>query len=216
MWRKRNAEEFHEPSWFRAKAFNRQNTDLADRSHSSFVVIVFGTLHRKLVNYKYLEIMARKTFFSFHYGNDVARANQVRNSWVTNDSAGFVDKADFEKVEKEGDAAIKRWIKAQLSGTSVTVVLIGSQTSERDYVKFELQESYAKGNGMLGIYIHQCKNLAGLTSSKGSNMFGEIGRDSGGKAVYFSSAYKCYDWVDDNGYSNLSSWIEAAAKQAGK
>src|SRR5438093_6635468 len=106
--------------------------------------------------------MARKVFFSFHYKNDVVRANQVRNSWVTKDdreAAGFVDAAEFEKVKDQGEAAIKKWIKGQLSGTSVTAVLIGADTSNRDYVKFELQESYAKGNGMLGIYIHQCKNL---------------------------------------------------------
>lgn len=156
--------------------------------------------------------MARKVFFSFHYKNDVVRANQVRNSWVTKDkdASGFVDKADFEKVEKEGDAAVKRWIDAQLSGTSVTVVLIGSETNERDYVKYELQKSYAKGNGILGIYIHKCKNLTGQTSSKGSNQFGEIGKDSSGKPVYFSNTYKCYDWVDDDGYNDLGKWVEAA------
>jgi hypothetical protein len=163
--------------------------------------------------------MARKTFFSFHYKNDVVRANHVRNSNVTKDSidaAGFVDSADFEKVEKEGDAAIKRWIDKQLSGTSVTVVLIGSQTSNREYVKYELQKSYEKGNGMLGIYIHKCKNFAGNTDVKGSNTFGEIGKDANGNTVYFSTTYPCYDWIDDDGYNNLGKWIEAAAKKAGR
>lgn len=163
--------------------------------------------------------MARKAFFSFHYKNDVVRANQVRNSWVTKDdkeAAGFVDAAAFEKVEREGEEAVKKWINAQLSGTSVTVVLIGSETSKRDYVKYELQKSYEKGNGMLGIYIHQCKDLSGKTSTKGSNQFGAIGKDKNGNAVYFSTDYTCYDWVDDDGYNNMGKWIEAAAKKAGR
>jgi len=163
--------------------------------------------------------MARRAFFSFHYENDVWRANIVRNSWVTKpdtEAAGFVDAADFEEVKKGGDAAIKRWIDKQLEGTSVTVVLIGSDTSNREYVKYELQKSYQKGNGMLGIYIHQLKDRNGNTSSKGSNMFGEIGKDASGNPVYFSSDYTCYDWVDNNGYTNLGSWIEAAAKKAGR
>lgn len=163
--------------------------------------------------------MARRVFFSFHYQNDVVRANHVRKSNVTKDSievAGFVDSADFEKVEQEGDAAIKKWINNQLSGTSVTVVLIGSQTSNRDYVKYELQQSYAKGNGMLGIYIHQCKDFSGKTSTKGDNYFGDIGQDINGNKVYFSSTYPCYDWIDDDGYNNLGKWIEAAAKKAGR
>src|SRR6266478_2355983 len=82
--------------------------------------------------------MTRSAFFSFYYKKDVARANQVRNSWVTKgdkEAAGFTDAAAFEEVEKGGDAAIKKWINSQLSGTSVTVVLIGSETHQREYVK---------------------------------------------------------------------------------
>jgi hypothetical protein len=163
--------------------------------------------------------MARKAFFSFYYKKDVVRANQVRNSWVTKDNteaAGFVDAAAFEEVEKGGDAAIKKWINNQLSGTSVTVVLIGSETNQREYVKYELQKSYEKGNGLLGIYIHKCKDLADKTDTKGSNSFGEIGKDANGNSVYFSSSYPCYDWVDDDGYNNMGEWIEAAAKKAGR
>ncbi|XVJ64992.1 MAG: TIR domain-containing protein [Lacibacter sp.] len=163
--------------------------------------------------------MARRAFFSFHYENDVWRANIVRNSWVTKEdreAAGFVDAADFEEVKKGGDAAIKRWIDNQLTGTSVTVVLIGSDTSNRPYVQYELQQSYSRGNGLLGIYIHQLKDRYGNTSSKGSNTFGEIGKDASGNAVYFSTIYPCYDWVDNDGYNNLGNWIEEAAKKAGK
>lgn len=163
--------------------------------------------------------MARKAFFSFHYKQDIVRANQVRNSWVTKDdkeAAGFIDAAEFEEVEKGGDAAIKKWIDTQLAGTSVTVVLIGSETSQREYVKYELQKSYEKGNGMLGIYIHQCKDLSGKTDFKGSNQFGEIGKDANGKPVYFSVNYPCYDWVDNDGYNNMGKWIEAAAQKAGR
>ena len=163
--------------------------------------------------------MARRTFFSFHYKNDVTRANIVRNSWLTKPnraSTGFIDSVEFEKIKKGGDAAIKKWIREQLYGTSVTVVLIGSETNSRDYIKYELQQSYARGNGMIGIYIHKVKNLFGYTSSKGSNHFGEIGKDIYGNSVYFSSTYECYDWVTDDGYSNLGKWIEKAAKKAGK
>jgi hypothetical protein len=163
--------------------------------------------------------MPRRVFFSFHYKNDVWRANIVRNSWVSKDdkeAAGFIDAADFEEVQKGGDAAIKKWIRDQLSGTSVTVVLIGSETNSRDYVKYELQQSYEKGNGMLGIYIHKLKDKNGYTSAKGSNQFGEIGKDSQGNAVYFSVNYPCFDWVDDDGYNNMGKWIESAAKKAGK
>ena len=163
--------------------------------------------------------MARRVFFSFHYKNDVVRANQVRHSWVTfkdKEAAGFIDAADFEKVEREGEDAIKRWINKQLEGTSVTVVLIGSDTSKRDYVKYELEQSWKKGNGILGIYIHQKKDLNGRTSTKGDNSFGPIFKNNYDDKQYFFQRFKTYDWVDDDGYNNMGTWIETAAKQVGR
>lgn len=156
--------------------------------------------------------MARRVFFSFHYRNDVWRANQIRNSWVTQgkEAAGFIDSADFEKIKKQGDAAIKKWIDGQLVGTSVTVVLIGEETSSRPYVQYELQQSYERGNGILGVHIYNCKNRDGITCAKGSTTFGELGKDSSGNSVYFYQIAKIYDWVDDEGYKNLGKWIEDA------
>ncbi|TAF97589.1 MAG: TIR-like domain-containing protein [Cytophagia bacterium] len=163
--------------------------------------------------------MVRRVFFSFHYENDVWIANIVRNSWVTKpntETAGFIDAADFEEVKKGGDSAIKRWIDNQLNGTSVTVVLIGAETSNREYVKYELEKSYARGNGIVPIYIHKVKGRNGYQSSKGSNTFGEIGKDKNGNSVYLSVNYPIYDWIDDNGYNNLGKWVEEAAKKAGR
>lgn len=61
--------------------------------------------------------MARRVFFSFKY-EDVTRAMVVRNSWVAEgkEAAGFIDAADFESLERQGDPAIQRWINEQLDG----------------------------------------------------------------------------------------------------
>ncbi len=160
--------------------------------------------------------MARRVFFSFHYENDVWRANVVRNSWVTADTAGFVDWADFEEVKKGGDTAIKKWIDNQLIGTSVTVILIGEETNSREYIKYELQKSYERGNGILGIYIHNVKDSKGNSSNKGSALFGSLGKRADGSDVYFSEIAKTYDWINDDGYNNFSKWVEEAATNAGK
>lgn len=163
--------------------------------------------------------MARRAFFSFHYKNDVWRAMQIRNSWVTHDdkkAAGFVDAAAFEQVKKEGSSAVKRWIRDQLEGTSVTVVLIGSETSSREYIQYELEKSWEKGNGILGIYIHNQKDINGNTCNKGNNFFGPIFSSLYDSKKYFYERFKTYDWVMDNGYQNLGKWIEEAAKAAGK
>jgi len=108
--------------------------------------------------------MVRRVFFSFHYERDVWRANQVRNSWITKpdrDTAGYVDAAAFEEVKKKGEKAVQNWINDQLNGTSVTVVLIGAETSQRQYVTYEIQQSHNRGNGLLGIYIHNLRDNYG-------------------------------------------------------
>jgi hypothetical protein len=162
--------------------------------------------------------MARRVFFSFHYKNDVWRASQVRNSWVTQgrEAAGFIDSAEFEKIKGKGDFAVKNWINEQLKGTSVTVVLIGCETSNRKYVKYEVKESYKKGNVLLGIYIHKQKDKNGNTSKKGDTTFGELGIDKNGQSVYFFQVAKTYDYVADDGYKKLGDWIEKAEKDSGR
>lgn len=162
--------------------------------------------------------MARKVFFSFHFKNDVWRANQVRNSWVTQGTevAGFIDSADFEKIKQKGEDEVKKWIDNQLKNTSVTVVLIGSETSNRDYVQYELQRSYQKGNAIIGVYIHNLKDKIGKVSEKGKIKFGPLGKYSNGDLVFFFQIARTYDYVLGNGYENLGKWIEEAAKERGK
>ncbi|MDR2571451.1 MAG: TIR domain-containing protein [Oscillospiraceae bacterium] len=161
--------------------------------------------------------MVRHVFFSFHYNNDVSRAMIVRNSWVTQGktAAGFVDKAEFEKVEREGEQAVRKWITEQLNGTSVTVVLIGAETLERPYVQYEIQESLKRGNGVIGVYVDQLKDLQGNISKRG-NVYVKIGDNNGSPVYFVSIADKIYDYVTEDGYNNLGQWIEGSAKKHGK
>jgi hypothetical protein len=161
--------------------------------------------------------MARRLFFSFHYERDVSRANVVRNSWVTQDreAAGFFDAGLWEEAKRKGDAAIKRMIDEAMVGSSVTAVLIGAETADRDYVSYEITQSYGS-KGLLGIYIHNIKNLAGQTDSPGPNPFDRLTVELNGQRRYLSSLYRTYNWVVDNGYANLGTWVEAAARAAGR
>ncbi len=164
--------------------------------------------------------MARRTFFSFHYAADCWRASQIKNSWVTHkdrESAGFFNSVEWEEVKKKDDAAIERWIDKQLEGTSVTVVLIGSNTADRKWIQYEIKSSYKRGNGMLGIYVHNQANSKGQTATKGRNPFDDLFiTQINGTRTYLSSMYQTYDWVLNDGYHNMGSWIEAAAKKAGR
>lgn len=162
--------------------------------------------------------MARRVFFSFHYARDVRRVVQVRNSWVARpegEAQPFYDKADWEEAQKRA-GGIEKWIEDQLKGTSVTVVLFGAETYDREWVRHEIKRSYELGKGLLAIDIHNVKDPQLGTDKPGKNPLDYWTIKQNGRDVPLSSLYKTYDWVHDNGYENMPSWIEAAAKAAGR
>jgi hypothetical protein len=158
--------------------------------------------------------MARKVYFSFHYDRDVRRIVQVRNAWLIRpegEAQPFYDAVEFEAAQKRA-GGIEKWIEEQLKGTSVTVVLFGAETYERPWVRHEIKRSYELGKGILAIDIHNVKDPRLGTDVQGKNPLDYWTV----KNVPFSQIYKSYDWVRDNGYTNISTWIEAAAKAAGR
>ncbi|MDH4127621.1 MAG: TIR domain-containing protein, partial [Spirochaetota bacterium] len=149
----------------------------------------------------------------FHYERDIWRANQVRNSWVTKDreAAGFWDASLWEEAKKKGGPAIKKMIDDGLKNTSVTAVLIGCETADREYVQYEIEQSIKRGNGLLGIYIHKLKNQDGDTDCKGDNPF-----DQFEDLLEEYDEPATYDWKLDDGYNNFGDWVEDAAKKVGR
>lgn len=163
--------------------------------------------------------MARRAYFAFHYQRDITRVNVVRNSWVTQDreAAGFYDASLWESSKRQGDEAIRRMINRGLDSTSVTVVLLGTETSKRQWVRYEIEQSHKRGNGLLGVCIHNIRYFSQMTSSKGANPFDTYTvTDSSGRKKYLSTMYHTYDWVVNDGYSHIVDWIERAALNAGK
>jgi hypothetical protein len=155
--------------------------------------------------------MSRRVFFSFHYDRDIWRVNQVRNSRAftdKSDEAYFFDHSLWEETKKKGDDALRQLINSGLKGASVTAVLIGAETSTRRWVKYEIDRSHSEGMGLLGVYIHRLTNREGNTDTKGANPFSQF--------PTWGSSVTTYDWEADNGFENFASWVEKAAKAAGR
>ena len=110
-----------------------------------------------------------------------------------------MDKAEFEAIEQQGDAAIRRWIDQQLIGTSVTVVLVGVYTCSSRWVHYEIEASRVKGNGLLGIDISMLQDQYGRATLC-------CGR--------LPLGYSFYNWINDDGYSNLGQWVRNAYLEA--
>jgi hypothetical protein len=142
--------------------------------------------------------MARRVFFSFHYA-DIWRVNVVRNSHVVDGTAvaGFLDGSLWEEAKKKGDAAVKKMIDGALDGTSVTCVLIGEKTSQREYVAYEIEKSIERGNGLFGVRIHTIKD---------QNQ--KIGVWGPSPQALVSAGAPVYDWDKDK----FGEWVEEAYK----
>ena len=148
--------------------------------------------------------MARRVFFSFHYQRDIWRVNQIRSmpNITGCAAAGFQDSSLWEEAKEKGDADVKKLIDNGLENTSVTVVCIGAKTSGRKYINYEIQKSIDRGNGIVGIQIHELENHIGDTDSAGIT-----------PAKLTAGGYKVYKYVDKE---KLAKRIEEAATAAGK
>lgn len=161
--------------------------------------------------------MARRAFYSFHYVPDSWRASQVRNMGVVEGNRPASDN-DWETVKKGGDEAIRKWIDDQIFGKSVAIVLIGQNTADRKWIKYEIQKAWKDNKGVLGIYVHNLKDKDDKQSSKGKNPFDDFTID--GKKM--SSIVKTYDppfsistYVYNHIKENLADWIEKAIEIRG-
>lgn len=125
-------------------------------------------------------------FFSFHYKDDIWRVNAVRNSWVTRrdpGKAGFFDSSLWEAARTTGDAAVMRLIDRALEGSEVTVVLIGESTHRSRWVRYEIEQSLERNNGLIGVYIDNIRDSHGRISPVGRSPFDDVEVFDGGPTL---------------------------------
>ncbi len=154
----------------------------------------------------------RRIFFSFHYRRDNWRAGQVRNVGVVEGNAPVSDN-DWEAVTRGGDAAIKRWIDGQMHGRSCVIVLMGSRTAGRKWIKYEIEKAWHYGKGLLGIYIHNLKDQSGNQSTKGANPFYSVSVNGSRLSTFvkaYDPPYKSSAYVYGHIGNNIGNWVEEA------
>lgn len=152
-------------------------------------------------------------FYSFHFGNDVMRVQQIRNMGMI-DGNEPVSKNDWETVKKKGNAAVETWIDENMKYKRCVVVLIGTETHERPWVTHEIKKAWQDERGLLGIHIHNLNCPNNGTCSKGKSPFSQFTfKNKDGivvvPAVYDPPANNAYNHIKDN----LASWVEAAIAQ---
>lgn len=156
----------------------------------------------------------RQVFFSFEYDKDCWRAGQVRNMGKVDDNSTFSDNS-WEEVKEKSDKKIKEWINSQLKMRSCLVVLIGATTSGRKWINYEIEKAYELNKGIVGIHIHNIKDINKKQTSKGKNPFYNIyiGENNERLSKYvtcFNSTYSSSKYVYDDIKNNIEQLIEEA------
>lgn len=151
--------------------------------------------------------MAKRVYFAFHYQDVIDfRANVVRNhNFVEGvQKAGYFDASIWEEARKKGSLAIKRMINSELDNTTVTAILIGSNTYARPWVRYEIFKSIERGNSVIGIHINSIKGKDQKTKLIGPNPFDYLGliiNNEGTKGT--PREWNGEKWID---YSELGSF----------
>lgn len=160
----------------------------------------------------------RQVFFSFEYNKDNWRASQVRNMGKVSNDSTFSDN-EWEEVKCKSEASIKKWIKEQMQMRSCVIVLIGSTTYTREWVKYEIEEAYKQKKGLVGIYINKLEDRNGNQTNRGNNPFDYVLDDNGEKLSknvrIFDSAYDISKYVYKDIANNIEVLIEEAIYKAG-
>lgn len=158
--------------------------------------------------------MSRKpVFFSFHYGNDVMRVQQIRNIGALEGNEP-VSPNDWEQIKRGGEASIQRWIDDNMKYKRCVIVLVGAETANRPWVRYEIEKAWNDGKALFGIYIHNLRCPRNGTCAKGQNPFDTFNFNDGRK---LSSVVQCYDPGGINTYNviaaNMETWVNAAIAQ---
>jgi len=156
--------------------------------------------------------MARHVFYSLHYAADRSRVAGILTSkvLVANHEA---TPAEWEKLKRSGEFAVKRWIENGLKGRSCTVVLIGEHTATRPWIHYEIKRSAELGLGLLGVHVHPLKDAKGQIGPRGDNPFEHPATGLGAAAArvpVFDSpetdSKLAYHYIVDN----LAAWADEA------
>ena len=157
--------------------------------------------------------MKRPAFFSFHFDNDIWRANQVRNIGAVEGNQP-VSGNDWEEIKRGGSNAIANWIDNQLKYKQIVIVLIGSATASRPWVMYEIKRAWELGKPIMGVHINALENRLGRQSAKGDNPFEKIKLTNGTLLSQWVPVYTPWSHgTSKDAYNdirmNLGNWVES-------
>jgi len=191
-----------------ATRFEAPEVNSSTRTKSLSFLGIFSTISERREVTNRLGDTDSRSFRGWRVGLGNA---EVAGKW--GDRSNIVSANEWKSVSAGGDSAIENWIDEQLDDKACLIVLIGTETANRQWVIYEINKAWHDGKGLFGIYIHNLRNKLREQSPKGANPFERVFIDGGN----LSELVETYDppYPDSKsvyGYiqSNLNSWIAKA------
>ena len=155
-------------------------------------------------------------YYSFHYTRDAFRVQQVINMGVV-EGTKLLNAQEWESVKRGGRAAIEKWIAEKMAYKNAVVVLVGTETSSRPWVRYEITKAWNDKKPLVGVRIHGLATAAG-SDPIGKNPFAEINLQGGGTLADFVPLYNPAGSTSQAVYGSISSnmvnWVNSAYKRA--
>ena len=137
------------------------------------------------------------------------RVQQIRNMGVIEGNPA-TSPNNWEQLKRQGESSIKRWINENMKYKSCVVVLVGSDTSNRKWVNYEIEKAWEEGKGVVGIFIHNLRCPRRGISIQGTNPFINFYLEG----TRLDNIVKCYNPSSYDAYNdiaiNITNWIEEA------
>ncbi|MBE7731675.1 TIR domain-containing protein [Devosia faecipullorum] len=95
----------------------------------------------------------RKVFVSYHHGGDQAYYDVFTTTF--HDNYQLISDTSLERrVDSDDPQYVMRRIREDyITGSSCTIVLVGSNTAGRKYVDWEIDASLQKAHGLIGVQL---------------------------------------------------------------
>ena len=151
-----------------------------------------------------IQVRKRKAFFSFHF-DDIMRVNVVRNAWKidhpdTPQMRSFYDSSLWESRKLESDESLKRLIREGVENTSAICVLVGSQTWERPWVRYEIARAVIDNRGLLAVHLNGIRHhVTKQASASGPNPLNNMAVGKVQPHVFYNPQYYLFEWSQKGG-----------------
>lgn len=157
-------------------------------------------------------------FFSFHYERDAWRVQQILNMGAL-EGQTILNAQAWEEVKRKGDAAIENWIANQMSYKTAVVVLIGTQTAGRPWVRHEITKAWDDKRPLVGVRIHGLADQTGRTDPAGADPFAAVRfKDGSGSLADYVPVYtpsgSTSQQVHASITANLKTWAASGYKRS--